>query len=300
MFSVVIPLYNKALSIEPTIRCIQAQTVQDFEIVVVDGYSADGSLEIIRRLASEDPRIRIFMQQNRHGVTPARNETIQHAQNEHIVFMDADDYWETDYLASLSRLIHDYPHAGIWGIAYGTMQNGQKTTDTRWQQTPYKNFRGLLPPNPWRQWGCPYWTSATAISKAAFEAVGGFDNGIIYGEDIDLWWRLMLHFPAAFDATQTLAYYRTDAENRACNKVFPLSVHIPFHIGKYADDRKNNADFRWFFDRQILYRLFPYCFEKQYRQDTRNILSQVDFTLQKRSMYWRFKFPHLYKWLKKV
>ena len=299
MFSIVIPLYNKTLSVKSTIRCIQAQTVQDFEIVVVDGYSADGSLEIIRRLAEDDSRIRIFMQENRQGVTPARNETVQHATNEHIVFMDADDYWEPDYLATLSSLIRDYPHAGIWGIAYSTMQDGQKTTATRWLQPPYKGFRGLLPTNPWREWGCPYWTSATAISKTAFKAVSGFDNNIIYGEDIDLWWRLMLRFPAAFDATHTLAYYRIDAENRACNKVYPLHIHIPYHIDKYVNDRKANADFRYFFDRQLLYRLFPYCFEKQYRKEIQHILDQVDFSLQKKSLYWRFKFPHLYKWLKK-
>ena len=68
MISIVIPLYNKAQSIENTIRCIQAQTYQDFEIVVVDGWSKDGSLEIIQRLASEDKRIRVLMQVNKHGV----------------------------------------------------------------------------------------------------------------------------------------------------------------------------------------------------------------------------------------
>lgn len=291
--SIVIPLYNKARSIEQTIRCIQVQTVNDYEIVIVDGYSKDGSLEIVQRLAKEDPRIHIYMQENRHGVTPARNESVQHAQYDYIAFMDADDYWEPTYLETLTRLITDFPEAGIYGIGYGTMMGKKKIINH--QSSISNNFRGLLPENPWRAWGCPFWTSATAISKKAFEKVGGFDNRIIYGEDIDLWYRIMLQFRGAFDGTQTLAYYRVDAENRACNHVFPLHIHIPYYIDKYKADRDANAEFRKFFDIQVLYRLFPYCFEKQYRKDVRHILQQIDWKQQKRSMYWRFRFPHIYR-----
>ena len=60
MISIVIPLYNKAQSIENTIRCIQAQTYQDFEIVVVDGWSKDGSLEIIQPAEAEGNQPHLF------------------------------------------------------------------------------------------------------------------------------------------------------------------------------------------------------------------------------------------------
>ncbi len=287
--SIVIPLYNKAQSIEQTIRCIQAQSYQDFEIVVVDGYSQDGSLEIIQRLAQEDSRIHVFMQENRHGVTPARNESIEHAQYEHIAFMDADDYWEPTYLERMVQLIENYPQCGIWGIAHGTMVEEKKV-----ERREASAERGLLPNNPWKTIGCPYWTSATAISKTAWKTVGGFDNRIIYGEDIDLWWRIMLQFPAAWDGTETLAYYRVDAENRACNHVFPLKIHIPYYIGKYEKARIANADFRRFFDLQCLYRLYPYAVAGEYKQEMWECLNQIDWSLQKKSLYWRFRFPHLY------
>ncbi len=54
MISIVIPLYNKAQSIANTIRCIQQQTYQDFEVVVIEGWSTDGSTELIHQLAEED------------------------------------------------------------------------------------------------------------------------------------------------------------------------------------------------------------------------------------------------------
>ncbi|MBQ7192657.1 MAG: glycosyltransferase family 2 protein [Paludibacteraceae bacterium] len=295
MISIVIPLYNKAQSITNTIRSLQRQTYQDFEIVVVDGYSTDGSLEQIQQLSKQDPRIHVYMQVNRHGVTPARNETVEHAQAEHIAFIDADDRWDDHYLENLVALIHDYPQAGIWGMAYSTMQGEQVLVDSRWQSAPYNDFRGLLPANPWREWGCPFWTSATAISKKAFNEVGGFDNSIIYGEDIDLWYRLILNYPAAFDATNNMAYYRTDAENRACEHTFPLNIHIPSHIDKYKPYRLANTDFRAFFDRQMLYRLFPYTADTEYQNALKPILQQIDFSLQKKSMCWRFRFPKLYR-----
>lgn len=288
MISIVIPLYNKAQSIEQTIRCIQAQSFQDFEIVVVDGWSKDGSLEIIQGLAAEDSRIRVLMQQNRHGVTPARNESIAAAKSERIAFIDADDYWEPTYLESLIRLMEDYPQAGLWGLNYGTMVGTEKHPNT---PSHYSGYRGIIK-NPWKK-GSPFWTSAIGISKEAFEKVGGFDNRIIYGEDIDLWYRLMLEFPCAYE-DKVLSYYRVDAENRACEHTFPLKIHLPFYIDKYADYRAANKDFRRYFDLQCLYRLYPYALSGQYKDELKQCLAPIDWSLQKKSMRFRFRFPHLY------
>lgn len=295
MVSIVIPLYNKAQSITNTIACIQNQTYQDFEIVVIEGWSTDGSLEIIKKLASEDKRIKVFMQKNRNGVTPARNESIEESQCEHIVFMDADDYWEPTYLETMVKLINDYPDAGIWGMNHGEISAGVKCEI----KCPVeKGFRGVID-NPWVV-GSPYWTSATAVSKNAVEKIGGFDNRIIFGEDIDLWYRLMLEFPAIFENGEALSYYRVDAENRACNKIFPLKLHIPYYIDKYGDYRAENIDFRRFFDLQMLYRLYPYALATPNDPELKRVLNQIDFSLQKRSMRWRYRFPKLYNIYMKI
>lgn len=287
MISIVIPLYNKAQSIKNTIQCIQAQTYQDFEIVVVDGWSKDGSLEIIQGLAAEDSRIRVLMQQNKHGVTPARNESVNAAMNERIAFIDADDYWEPTYLATLVKLMDDFPEAGLWGLNYGTMKGNKKYPN----MSLYAGFRGIID-NPWVK-GSPFWTSAIGISKVAFERVGGFDNRIIYGEDIDLWYRIMLEFPCAYE-DNVLCYYRIDAENRACEHVFPLKIHIPYYIDKYSIYREANKDFRRFFDLQCLYRLFPYAATGEYNDELKQCLEPIDWSLQKPSMRFRFRFPRLY------
>ena len=181
MISIVIPLYNKAQSIANTIKCIQNQTYQDFEIVVVEGWSTDGSTEIIKKIATEEPRLRVLMQVNRKGVTPARNESIEAAKYDRIAFIDADDYWEPEYLATLVKLMDDYPQAGIWGMSYGELRGDKKY---KVRSVMPLNFRGIIQ-NPWIL-GSPYWTGATAVSKSAAIKIGGFDNRIIFGEDIDL------------------------------------------------------------------------------------------------------------------
>ena len=293
MISIVIPLYNKAQSIEETIRCILAQSYQDFEIVVVDGWSSDGSLEIIQSLARQDNRIHVHVQQDRHGVTPARNESIAAAKNERIAFIDADDYWEPSYLETLVRLMDDYPHAGLWGLNYGIMTGVDKSPCS----SLYPGHRGPID-NPWIK-GCPFWTSSIGISKNAFERVGGFDNRIIYGEDIDLWYRLMLEFPCVYE-DKVLSYYRVDAENRATEHTFPLKIHLPYYIDKYADYRATNIDFRKYFDLQCLYRLYPYVVSGEYKDELKQSLAPIDWSLQKKSMRFRFCFPRLYNIYRKL
>lgn len=294
MISIVIPLYNKAKSIANTIKCIQNQTYQDFEIVVVEGWSTDGSTEIIKKIATEEPRLRVLMQVNRKGVTPARNESIEAAKYDRIAFIDADDYWEPEYLATLVKLMDDYPQAGIWGMSYGELRGDKKY---KVRSVMPLNFRGIIQ-NPWIL-GSPYWTGATAVSKSAAIKIGGFDNRIIFGEDIDLWYRLMLEYPCAFENTR-LSYYRVDAENRACEHVFPLQIHLPYYIDKYADYRAKNADFRKFFDLMCLYRLFPYVGIKEYSNDLNKILKQIDFSQHKLSLRLRFVCPRLYKLHRKL
>lgn len=294
MISIVIPLYNKAQSIESTIRCVQAQTFQDFEVVVVEGWSKDGSLEIIQGLAKEDSRIRVLMQQDKHGVTPARNESIAAAKGERVAFIDADDYWEPTYLETLVKLMDDFPEAGIWGLNYGTMVGNEKHPIV---PSLYPGHRGIID-NPWVK-GSPFWTSAIGISKKAFEQVGGFDNRIIYGEDIDLWYRLMLEFPCVYE-DKVLSYYRVDAENRACEHTFPLKIHLPYYIDKYSDYRAANKDFRKFFDTQCLYRLYPYAVSGEFKDELKHCLAPIDWSLQKKSMRFRFRFPCLYKMYRKM
>lgn len=102
-FSVVIPLYNKAHTIVKTLSTVLNQAYTDFEVVIVDDGSTDGSADVIRQ-NFDDKRIRIVAQENQ-GVSAARNRGIIESIGEWISFLDADDEWLPQYLGAVADSI---------------------------------------------------------------------------------------------------------------------------------------------------------------------------------------------------
>lgn len=100
LISVVVPVYNAETFLESTVRSIQEQTDDFFEILLVDDGSRDGSLEICRRLEREDERIRVIAQENQ-GPSAARNAGVLQARGEYICFVDSDDLIYPDMLENL-------------------------------------------------------------------------------------------------------------------------------------------------------------------------------------------------------
>jgi glycosyltransferase involved in cell wall biosynthesis len=93
LFSVVIPLYNGGHVLPRAVASVQAQSYQNFEILVVDDGSTDGSLRVARELAAADPRITVFAIDNSGGPARPRNYAIQRCRGEFIAFLDQDDWW---------------------------------------------------------------------------------------------------------------------------------------------------------------------------------------------------------------
>src|SRR5574344_1659635 len=115
MFSIVIPLYNKAKSIAATIQSILGQSFADFELIIVDDGSTDDSVQVVNRFTEK--RIRLIQKKN-GGVCSARNVGILHAEYDFIGLMGGDDYWDRDYLLEQQRLIIEFPEAVMWGINF--------------------------------------------------------------------------------------------------------------------------------------------------------------------------------------
>lgn len=95
--SIITPCYNAALYIASTILSIQQQTLNDWELLIVDDGSVDNSADIIRSMAKDDSRIRLIQKAN-GGTASARKLGLEHAQGEYIQFLDADDQIDADKL----------------------------------------------------------------------------------------------------------------------------------------------------------------------------------------------------------
>lgn len=93
LVSIITPSYNCSKFIGETIESIQAQTYQDWELLITDDCSTDNSREIISEYASKDPRIKLFKLDKNSGAGVARNNSIKEAKGRYIAFCDSDDRW---------------------------------------------------------------------------------------------------------------------------------------------------------------------------------------------------------------
>jgi len=118
LVSIILPFYNAAETLAETLDSILAQTLREFELLLVDDGSTDGStdgsVEIVRRYAQHDPRIRLF-QPGRQGVSEASNYGLRNARCELVARMDADDLMSPQRLESQYRLMSQRPDITLCG-----------------------------------------------------------------------------------------------------------------------------------------------------------------------------------------
>ncbi len=197
--TVVIPLYNKYAEVPRAIRGILTQTAADFELVIVNDGSTDGSDTLARQFA--DSRVHVIDQANA-GESAARNRGIAQAAGDLIAFCDADDEWKPGFLEEILSLCTLFPQCDVFGTSYTLVEpNGVARTPTL-HGVPDRHWRGVLPSyfavaarsDP------PFCASSVAARRAALEAIGGFPIDIEIGGDLLTWARLGSRYQVAYAA----------------------------------------------------------------------------------------------------
>ena len=209
MISIVIPLYNKEKQIANTLQSVFKQTFQDFEIVVVDDGSTDNSVEEVEKF--DDSRIRLIYQTNA-GVSAARNRGIEEARGELIAFLDADDEWKPEYLATQYGLYQKYPECSVYACNYEFRDSKGNVTPTIIRKLPFEGEDGILS-NYFEVASCshpPLWTSAVVVKKLVIQAVRGFPIGIKSGEDLLTWARLAVSGTIAYSIKSLAMFIRDE------------------------------------------------------------------------------------------
>ena len=102
--SIIMPVYNGVSWIGECIESIRQQTDTNWELLVLDDHSTDGTTELVLKLAEEDSRILPILRQ-KNGVSAARNEGLEKAQGEFVTFVDADDKLDTQMLSVLRAML---------------------------------------------------------------------------------------------------------------------------------------------------------------------------------------------------
>lgn len=265
MFSIVIPLYNKEVSIRNTVASVLSQTFRDFELLVVNDSSTDRSREIVAGIT--DDRIKVIDKVN-GGVSSARNTGIEAAKYDYIAFLDGDDFWEPDFLESILNLIKEYPEAGAYTTGYVCKYEGEIVHSLAVKKKGIvKNFFATMHYYPVMH------SSSVCIKKATFRQVGVFDERISFGEDYDMWNRLGKYSTIAA-SPETKVWYNNDTENRAMDKIPALEKHWTYYIETDAiDSEEMSKYYRRYVRRHVLY----YVLKRKFRWAWRLAFKYRDF-----------------------
>jgi len=201
-FSVVVPLYNKRPYIRRAVDSVLGQTFEDFEMIVVDDGSTDGSADALQDFA--DGRMRIIRQANA-GVGAARNRGMAEAAGCWIAFLDADDAWLPDHLDELAELAGEFPEAGLLSTtcveAVGAQLPVVPKPDGGAARREIDYFFEAS-----RRIGVINSTSA-AVRRAIVQELGGFLDKRA-GEDLEYWARWALCAPVFKSDKVTCVYFR--------------------------------------------------------------------------------------------
>lgn len=223
--SIITPCFNASNTIYQTLLSIKNQTFNQYEVLIIDDFSNDKSVFLIKKFIKNDNRFKLFARKKNHGVVSSRNYALSKAKGRYIAFLDSDDLWKKDFLKN-SIMVHKKYNSGITHANYYRFflkKNkcyGQKVISPliiNRKNCLNKNFIGLL----------------TAVIDR--EIVGEFYFKDTRPEDYLLWYELIFQknlYSRSIKSTE--AYYRISDDQRSKNKFKSLLRIIKF----YSDDLK--------------------------------------------------------------
>jgi teichuronic acid biosynthesis glycosyltransferase TuaG len=183
-FSVIIPCYNCRDMLAKAIASVQAQTFTDFEVLIVDNSSTDGTSELLDSI--EDERFSWTTVQNHGVIALSRNEGMKRAKGDYLAFLDADDRWEPEKLEVVYRNICENRNAIVLCHDEWIVSNGRRRKVNRYRPKLKNTYHSLL------VHGNCLSTSAVTVQRQVALAIGGFSEHKAYitVEDYDFWIRL--------------------------------------------------------------------------------------------------------------
>ncbi|MBL6454000.1 glycosyltransferase family 2 protein [Belnapia sp. T6] len=203
--SILMPAYDVARYVGAAVDSVLAQSFSDWELLVVDDGSRDGTAEVVA--ARPDPRIRLIRQENA-GVSTARSRAMAEARGESVLFLDADDWLAPDALERLLAALETVPAAVAAHGGYAVMAEEAKPGDLplRLKSGPFLAgdlLDRLLVQNLFVNGG------HLLIRREAIRLAGPFLSHLRYGEDWEYWIRLALQGPfVAVEGPEPLLFVR--------------------------------------------------------------------------------------------
>lgn len=292
-FSVIIPLYNKAPYVAKAIGSVLAQTYTDYELIIIDDGSKDDSFIVALNAIEGHRHCHIYKQKNA-GVSLARNNGVALSRGDYLCFLDADDWWDLGFLMEISKLIEEYPDAGIYGTGYTIVnETKHKTRVSPIGVEPgfekgYINYCQVYA----KTLAMPLTSISVAVSRRVFDELGGFPKGIKLGEDFMLWIHIAMKYNVAY-LNKPLAFYNqdVDAANRGVGKLYKPKEHMLWNLKDLEPMEERNVDYKRLIDGLRTFCLMPYYLSKEYHESAKKELEKVDWDSQSNQIRRKYERP---------
>jgi glycosyltransferase involved in cell wall biosynthesis len=241
--SVILSAYNSQKTISEAIESILQQTVEDFELILIDDGSTDTTSSILQEFASKDDRIKIITNEKNIGLTRSLNKGLQIARGEFIARMDADDISLPDRFEKQIRFFNEHPEINLLGGRYTIINEHGETigeSDSIYQTDFLIRWRML--------YFNAFIHSTVMFRSQCLEHVSGYNESLQYAQDFDLWVRIMQHGKAANLPDILIKQRRMDrmisiqhkdeqnqiAVNIARNNINHIDDHITFSTEEFS------------------------------------------------------------------
>lgn len=234
MISVVIPLYNKEITILNCLRSVVRQLGDGDEVVIVNDGSTDSSAVLAKNYMDDNPTVKfVYVDQENCGVSVARNNGVSLASNNFVAFLDADDEWLPNYLSEMKSLIYDFPEASFFSsyFEFNDFHLGRYVV-----KSPL--------PSGYRGYVDDYFkvaqktyvvnSSTVVLRKSSLEFVGGFPDGVAINEDLLVWFKMAVNFKFAHVNKVLVRVNRFQDNSRSGRH-----NSVPYLVQSYASDRRS-------------------------------------------------------------
>jgi len=199
LVSVVMSVFDGERFLAEAVESILAQTFVDFEFLIIDDGSRDGTAQMLAAYAGRDSRVRILSQENR-GLVAALNRGIATAAGRYIARMDADDVSKPWRFEQQVAFLEAHPEMAMVGGAVAFMNAEGKFLRENANPTEDAEIRAALVDD------CPFWHPTVLIRKDVLEATGGYRGVVLDAEDNDLWLRIAERYTVANLSSVVLSY----------------------------------------------------------------------------------------------
>ena len=199
--SVVMPVHNARAFLPQSIESILNQRFEQFEFVILDDASTDGSGEILKEWAQKDSRIRLFQSSECLGLSRSSNQVVSECRTPVIARMDADDISHDDRLQLQFQILNDEPDvAAVGTLCVGIDAKGRVVRPRdRWRIVRRSGY-------------IPFPHGSSMFRKSSFDEIGGYSEELKRGEDQDLFHRLAKR-GRVVTLPNVLYHYRYHTEN---------------------------------------------------------------------------------------